>query len=285
MVVTTARHEQGGQTALDVTVVGCSGSVPGPHSAGSCYLVQAEVGGRTWSIVLDLGNGALGSLQRYVHPMELDAVLLSHLHADHCIDLTGLYVWARYGPQPAGRSVRGRLPVYGPEGTADRLSHAYMAESAGHESAEPDGGLEEAFDFHLLVDRRPITIGPMCITPIAVRHPVPTFGFRVQIGAGPVLAYTGDTDSCPALTPLMKDAAVVLADCAYVDGRDDQQGVHLSGSRAGAAATQAGGVRELVLTHLTPWTDPEVCLQQAARTWAGPLSIARPGSRYLLHPG
>lgn len=284
MEVTTARHEQGGQTALDVTVVGCSGSVPGPHSAGSCYLVQAAVGGRTWSIVPDLGNGALGSLQRYVHPMELDAVLLSHLHADHCIDLTGLYVWARYGPQPAGKPARSRLPVYGPEGTADRLARASEAQPVAQE-VEADGGLDAVFDFHVLADGCPFAVGPLQITPIAVRHPVPTFGFRVQIGAGPVLAYTGDTDSCPALTPLMTDAALVLADCAYVDGRDDQQGVHLSGSRAGAATAQAGGVGELVLTHLTPWTDPEVCLQQAARTWAGPLSIARPGSRYLLHPG
>ena len=72
---------------MRLTVVGCSGSFAGPASAASCYLVQADSGGRTWSLVLDLGSGALGSLQRHVSPDQLDAVVLSHLHPDHCVDL------------------------------------------------------------------------------------------------------------------------------------------------------------------------------------------------------
>ena len=69
---------------MRVTVIGCSGSVPGPASPASCYLVEADDdGGRTWRVVLDLGNGALGPLQRHLDPTTLDAVLLSHLHHDH----------------------------------------------------------------------------------------------------------------------------------------------------------------------------------------------------------
>jgi ribonuclease BN (tRNA processing enzyme) len=81
---------------MRVTIVGCSGSFPGPQSPASCYLVQAEHEGRTWSMVLDLGSGALGPLQRYLDPTTLDAVVLSHLHADHFLDLCGLYVMQRY---------------------------------------------------------------------------------------------------------------------------------------------------------------------------------------------
>ena len=96
--------------SMRLTVVGCSGSYPGPESPASCYLVQAEHEGRTWSILLDLGNGALGALHRYVDPLAFDAVFLSHLHADHCIDMTSYYVLRKYHPdgeQPP-------LPVWGP---------------------------------------------------------------------------------------------------------------------------------------------------------------------------
>ena len=60
-------------------------------------LVRAEHEGRTWSIVLDLGNGALGA-KRHIQPYAVDAVLLSHLHVDHCMDVCGLYVMMRYVP-------------------------------------------------------------------------------------------------------------------------------------------------------------------------------------------
>ena len=77
---------------MRLTVVGSSGSYPGPHSSASCYLLESEYDDRTWRVLLDLGNGALGSLQRYADPLSIDAVMLSHLHADHCLDLCGYYV-------------------------------------------------------------------------------------------------------------------------------------------------------------------------------------------------
>ena len=97
---------------MRLTIVGCAGSFPGPDSAASCYLVEADDdAGRRWRVLLDLGSGALGPLQRHLPLADLDAVLLSHLHPDHCADLCGLYVALRYNP--AGRPER-RLPVYGP---------------------------------------------------------------------------------------------------------------------------------------------------------------------------
>ena len=79
--------------SMRLTIIGCSGSYPGPDSAASCYLVEAdEPGGRTWRVLLDLGSGALGPLQRYADPFGVDAVFISHLHADHCLDLCGYHV-------------------------------------------------------------------------------------------------------------------------------------------------------------------------------------------------
>lgn len=262
---------------MRVTVVGCSGSFAGPDSPASCYLVRAEdAQGRTHSIVLDLGSGALGPLQRHIDPRDLDAVFISHLHPDHCLDLTGLYVMHRYHPVRPAVSARSRVPVWGPEGTGRRLTEAY----GGAEGRDLAG----VFDIHEYRPAEAVTIGPFVVTPFAVWHPVPAFGLRVVAG-GKVLAFTGDTDQCANLTPLMTGADLVLADSAFVDGRDEVRGIHMTGSRCADAAVAAGGVRRLMLTHLPAWNDPQVCRDQAGTRWPGgsaAVELAIPDATYQL---
>lgn len=262
---------------MRLVVVGCSGSVPGPDSAASCYLLEAdgvdEDGSpRTWRVLLDLGSGALGPLQAHVDPAALDAVLLTHLHRDHCLDLCGLYVLLRYGREPRATP----LPVWGPRRVAERMERAYDAMRPGPATGPQ---LARLLDFAELADRVPVLVGPLTITPVRVNHPVPAFGFRVE-HEGRVLAYTGDTDSTPALTDLFAGADLVLADSAHVDGRDSTTGIHLSGRRAAEAVVAAGGVGRLVLTHVPPWNDPAVCLAQARSVWDGPLDAATAGTTY-----
>ena len=114
---------------MRLTVVGCSGSLPGPRSAASCYLVEHD----GFALVLDLGSGALGPLQSLPRPADIDAVLLSHLHADHCLDLTGLLRVAAVHPgtSPGSRCARLPVPVHGPVGTGDRIAAAYGVEPEG----------------------------------------------------------------------------------------------------------------------------------------------------------
>ena len=182
-------------------MVGCAGSFPGPDSAASCYLVEVEDGaGRTWRILLDLGSGALGPLQRWVDPREVDAVLLSHLHPDHFLDLCGMYVLLRHhpdGPPPA------KLPVFGPTGTLERLVRAY--------GPTDEAAIADVVDVREWDDGQPVRIGPLSITPGRVVHPVEAYGVRLEAD-GAVLAYTGDTDTCPALTLLARDADLLLAE-------------------------------------------------------------------------
>ncbi|PKW27076.1 MBL fold metallo-hydrolase [Phycicoccus duodecadis] len=250
---------------MRLTVVGCSGSFAGPESPASSYLVQTEHEGRTWSVLLDLGSGALGPLQRHLDLADLDAVLLSHLHPDHCADVLGLYVTRRY--RPAGPLPR-RMPLYGPSGTAERLALMYHG-------LEP-GGMESEFDVRVVRDAEPVRVGPFTVTPYAVAHPVEAYGYRVEAD-GEVLAFTGDTDTCDNLSPLLAGADLALLDCAFVDGRDATRGVHLTGSRAAAAAVAAGGVRRLVLTHIPAWNDPRTCRGQAAGGWPGTVELATAG--------
>lgn len=255
---------------MRLRVVGCSGSLPGPRSAASCYLLEAEQAGRTWRLLLDLGSGALGPLHRYVEPTTVDAVALSHLHADHCLDLTGLYVALRYqpgGPRPE------RLPVHGPTGTAARLARAY--------DLDPEPGMSAELDVREWAATVPVQVGPFTVTPYRVEHPVEAYALRVE---GPsehdasrrtVLTYSGDTDACAGLLAAAQAADLLLAEAAFQEGRDAARGIHLTGRRAGQCAT-AAGVASLLLTHLPPWNDPEVVHAEARQTWDGPLALAEP---------
>ncbi|MGH8825798.1 MAG: MBL fold metallo-hydrolase [Jiangellaceae bacterium] len=243
---------------MKLTVAGCSGSLPGPDSAASCYLVEAA-GVR---LVLDLGNGALGSLQRHVALSELDAVLLSHLHPDHCLDLCGLYVARRYGPERS----RSRIPVWGPPGTAARMANGY--------GLPVDPGMTEEFDFRRYPDGG-FAVGPFLVQAARVEHPGTAYALRVE-HEGRVLVYSGDTAPCAALVELARGADVLLCEAGFPDGGDNAPGLHLTGRDAGEQA-QAADVRRLLLTHVPPWGDPARAMAYAADAFAGPVELARSG--------
>lgn len=252
---------------MRVTVVGCSGSFAGPESAASCYLLEADHDGRTWRVLLDLGSGALGSLHRFVDPLTVDAVLVSHLHPDHYFDISGLYVMWKYHPEGA----RPRIPVWGPKGVAKQSARAY--------GLRKDPGMSAEFDFHEY-DDQPIQLGPITIMPSQVVHPVTAYGMRVRSDGG-VLAYSGDTGPCRELVDLASGADLLLAESAFVESGDNPIDLHLTGKQAGAAASEAG-VGRLVLTHIPPWHDPEVCLAEAREAYDGPLDLAVPGATYTV---
>src|SRR5690348_7521278 len=184
--------------AVRMTVIGCSGSFPGPDGPASCYLLEAE----GFRLLLDLGNGAIGALQRHARLDAIDAVCVSHHHADHCLDLCPFWVTRTFGP--AGQLPR--IPVYGPDGTARRMAQAY--------GLEEHPGMGRAFDFVTLAPGAR-DIGPFRITLAHMNHPVETFGFRVE-HAGRSLAYSADTGECPALVELASGADVMLCEASYL---------------------------------------------------------------------
>jgi ribonuclease BN (tRNA processing enzyme) len=248
-------------------VVGCSGSYPGPQSPASCYLVEAELDGRTWRILLDLGSGALGALQQYADPLRIDAVLLSHLHADHCLDLCGYHVLRKYhpdGPQP-------KIPVWGPAGTAARMAGAY--------DLPQEPGMSGEFDFEEYGEG-PVRIGPFAVRLARVAHPVEAYALRVEAD-GAALVYSGDTGPCAALDELARGADLFLAEASFRDGRANPPDIHLTGRDVGRAAS-AAAVARVVLTHIPPWFEPSHALAEAEETYDGPLELAVPGATYTL---
>jgi ribonuclease BN (tRNA processing enzyme) len=249
---------------VQLTIIGCSGSFPGPDSPASCYLLEAD----GFRLVVDLGNGSLGVLQRHVGLYDIDAVCLSHLHADHCLDLCSYYVARTFHPD----GPRPRIPVYGPAGTASRMAQSYGL-------AEPPG-MTEAFEFITLApgSRR---IGPFQVTTAHMNHPVETFGFRLEHD-GRSLAYSADTGESPALVELAREAGLLLCEASFLDGPGLPRDLHLTARQAAEYAARAGA-GGLVLTHLVPWNDPARTLAEASGSgFAGPVSLAASGERIEL---
>ncbi len=249
--------------AMYLTVVGCAGSFPGPDSPASCYLLEVE----GFRLVLDLGNGALGPLQGYAGLFGVDAICLSHLHADHCVDMGAYWVARQYAPG----GPRSSIPVYGPRGTAERV--------AGF-GGEDTAAVQARFDFHDLAPET-FEVGPFRITADHMNHPVETFGFRIEHD-GWRLAYSADTGESDALVQLAEGADVLLCEASFLDGPDVRPNLHLTARQAAEHAARAG-VGELVLTHLVPWNDRHRTVAEATGPYQGPMSLAAPG--VMLGPG
>ncbi|GAA4987551.1 MBL fold metallo-hydrolase [Actinopolymorpha pittospori] len=251
---------------MRLTILGCAGSFPGPESPASGYLVETPYDGRIFRLVLDLGNGAFGALQRYVDPDEVDAVGLSHLHADHCLDLCSYYVARKYHPD----GPREPIPVYGPARTGDRLATAY--------GLPGDPGMREEFEFRVWKAAAPLRIGPFTVTVLPVAHPVEAYAVRVE-HAGRSLVYSGDTGPTEALADLARGTDLFLCEATFLHGEPNPPDLHLTGREAGEYAKRAG-VGRLVLTHVPAWYDGQRMVDDARAVYTGRLDLARAGDVY-----
>jgi ribonuclease BN (tRNA processing enzyme) len=245
---------------MRLTVVGCSGSHPGPDSACSCYLVEHE----GFRLVLDLGNGSLGPMQRFIDPSEIDALYLSHLHGDHWLDLVPLAHVRRHQPDAEVRV----LPVMAPVAERGRIAGAF---------GRPASELDDVFAF---TDPADGMIGPFEVTLIRTRHPVETHAIRLT-AEGKSLVYTADTGPFAALAGFARGAELLLAEAGAAEDSEHRPAMHLTGTDAGRLAADAD-VGHLVVTHVAPWDDPLAALAAASALFVGPTTLARPGAVYDL---
>jgi ribonuclease BN (tRNA processing enzyme) len=237
--------------AVLLTVIGCSGSAPGPDSACSCYLIEHE----GFALLLDVGNGASGSLQRYAAPQDVSAVIISHAHSDHYVDLGQLQYLRNVAAAPP-------LPVIAPANLPELLLMP-RPESWGITLARPG----------------PVQLGPLAVRLARVAHgQMECWGSRV----GDVLCYTADTEPCAALDELADGCGVLLAEASGLDGDDLPR--HLTAGDAGRLAARSG-TRLLVLTHLRPWQDHGRLLAEATAHAPCPVILAQPGLRVALSTG
>ncbi|MET7637710.1 MBL fold metallo-hydrolase [Streptomyces sp. NPDC005438] len=252
---------------MKLTVVGCSGTFPSVESACSSYLIEAD----GYRLLLDMGNGALGALQRHCGLYDLDAIALSHLHGDHCVDMCAYFV-TRYFRFDGGRCAP--MPVYGPADTDRRLAVA-------HGDTTPEA-MAEVFEFRTLTGAQHFRLGPFDVSTNQVAHPVESYAFRVRERAtGRTLCYSGDTGPCPELDALAEGCDLFLCEASFTHGKEDIPELHLNGRQAGECAERAG-VGALLLTHIPPWTDGGVNLRDAKAVYSGPVELAAAGASHQL---
>lgn len=252
---------------MKLTVLGCSGSMPGPDSPASGYLLEAD----GYRLVLDLGNGAFGALQRHINPAEVDSIVISHLHADHCIDLTSYIVALRFGgPGYRVRGPQGRISLIGPAGTRDRIEAAY-------DPYARKLGLHELFGFSTPASGE---LGPFALSFAQMNHPVPTSAVRVTCGDR-TLVYSGDTGESDALVSLAHGADVLLCEASVGPDELYVPGLHLTGKQAGEHADRAG-VDRLIVTHVSPWNSRQVAADEAAGAFGGAVEIATPDAEFWI---
>ncbi len=257
---------------MRLTIVGSAGSTSGPESPSSCYLLEADDAGRTWRIVLDLGAGALGPLQRWCEPATVDAVVVSHGHPDHCADLVALSVLRRYGPTKDDGLPP--MPLFGPEGIDRRIIQV-----AGGE----DGDYLRPFVFTAVKGGSRVELGPVTLEFANAWHPVPAVAMRVtgpsSVGGEATLVYTGDTDRADSVVDLARGCDLLLAEAGWAHSRVNPEGIHMNGTQAGALARDAGAA-QLVVTHVASWVDPAGTVELATAAYGAPVALAIPGEAF-----
>ncbi len=262
---------------MKLTVIGSAGSVAGPESPASCYLLEAQANGRTWRLVLDLGAGAIGPLQRYCDPCRVDAVLISHGHVDHCADLGALSVLRRYGP--AKDEGLPRMALFGPPGIDRRV-----LEIGGDTGPDPTNNDLSAFDFTALQHGARVSLGPFDISVARAYHPVPALAYRIE-GPSPyqgraTLVFTGDTDRCTEVDDLARGCDLLLGEAGWAHRLANPPGIHMNGEDLGRLAA-ASGASKVVVTHIASWVSPDQTMAQVHGHVPGAVH-ALPGHVYEL---
>ena len=243
---------------LSVTVLGCSGTYAAPGGACSGYLVRAG----TTALWLDAGPGTLANLQRHIDLDELDAVVLSHAHPDHWVDVLPFHNVVRYV------KVRSGLPV---------LSPAKVAELA----TAVNGALAPAFDWRIVGDGSVERVGALTLRFSRTDHPGETLAVRVD-GDGASLGYSADTGPAWSLSALGPGLGLALCE-ASLPAEQEGSVQHLTARQAGADA-RAAGARRLVLTHLQPGIDPERSQADATEAFGAPVDVAAIDDHHEVHP-
>lgn len=254
---------------MELHVLGAGSILPREGYGCAGYALRPSPGARV--TLLDCGPGSLRRLPAAgIGLEEVERVVLSHEHPDHCLDLFAL-AFARRSPHFVGRLPR--LEIVGPRGTGGLVERGGALsgtkawtrfEDAEVVEVEPDGGFLER--------------GPLRFAWAPTRHTPTAVAWRVE-HAGASLTYSGDTGESEAVAALARGTDLFVLECSFPDEHPVER--HLTPSACGRMAARAGCAR-LLLTHFYPDNDPEVARASAAHAFRSPIELARDGSRHLV---
>jgi ribonuclease BN (tRNA processing enzyme) len=248
-----------------MVVLGGCGAWPEPGRACSGFLLE-HAGFR---VALDLGYGTLSRLLTLLGSttaVGLDAVVATHDHPDHVVDLHGLFRARLYDGQQLPR-----ISLYAPEAVLERIADLEDCKRSV---------TERVFAWQPLPARE-YDLGPFRLQSWILPHYVPNAGVRLSTPEFTV-AYTGDTGPDPALVEIGRDADLFIVDATdrYQQATippNAEPPMNLTAREAGEAAT-AAGVHTLMLTHFWPGNDRDRSRAAAAEVFSGEILIADEGT-------
>jgi ribonuclease BN (tRNA processing enzyme) len=235
-----------------LTVLGSCGAWPEAGRACAGFLLEYD----GFKLVLDLGYAALPQLLRYLPTGEADAVVVTHQHPDHCVDVSAL-ARVRYYEAPDAAPI----PLYSPPGVLDVLR-----------ALEPNPDPATVFDVHDLATVK--EIGPFALETVLLPHYVTNLGVRLT-APGVSVAYTGDSGPSPDLTKLAQGTDLFISD-ATLQGPSPQTTPRYV-MTATEAARGAQGATRLLLTHFWPGSDRSVSVAEARAEFSGEVIAAEEG--------
>jgi ribonuclease BN (tRNA processing enzyme) len=260
------RREKNGVPAVKLTVLG--GSAASPNAGMGCAGLLVDTG-RT-RLVLDLGPGTLPELRRHTDFRTLDAVVISHMHVDHVLDLLALRHALAYNPVAAP----GPTPVWLPPGGADLLAQA----TAPFDACDKPGRFAATVAVAEYHPARPLAVGDAVVTFAPAVHYIPAWVVRVHAPGAGDLGYTGDTGPAANLALFFSGVTVLVAEASLLEpgSRPIAERGSLTAAEAAELAT-ACGAQTLILTHLWEERGLAAAREQAAAVFPGRLEMATPG--------
>jgi ribonuclease BN (tRNA processing enzyme) len=252
---------------MRLTVLGGAAAWPNPGQGCSSYLLT--VGGR--SVIVDCGPGTLPELRKHVDYHSIDAVVISHCHADHLLDLVPYRYGLLYGPTP----LRQRINVWLPPGGTEVLRRVAGALNGGE---DVDSFWQRAFDIREYDPESRLELTRLTVTFAPTQHFVPCFAMRLTSAEERTLFYSADTGRVDNLVGLAMGCDVALVEGTidqHPEGHPDLRG-HITPQEAGVLANRAAAKR-LIMTHLWNERPDDVVIAAACSTFDGPVAIAKPG--------
>ena len=250
------------------TVLGAGAILPRSGYGPSGYALRPEPGAGV--TLFDCGPGTLRNLPSAgIELGEVERIVLSHFHLDHCLDLFA-FAFARRNPDFAPAPT---LELIGPRGLAQLLEDA---RALGPYAVDPRAQLVEV---EVAGGQPALARSGLRLTWCPTGHTSNALAWRVDLEGGPSVTYSGDSPEEPAVADLAADCDLFVCECSHADG----SGVpgHLTPASAARLAARAGTGR-LLLTHFYPGLDPELARAQAAEVYDGPIELARDGLRLEL---
>ena len=258
---------------LQLTVLGGAAAWPNPGQGCSAYLVDTS----NARILLDCGPDTLHELRKHSRLSEIDAIIISHCHADHILDLVTMRYALVYSKEQADK----RIPLWLPPDGLEILRG--LGDVLGSQGENANDFWGDVFDLKEYDPSDRLRVGNCTVTFAITQHFTACYAMRLETAEGTSFVYGADTGSLAGLVDFAAGAQLLVSEATAEthDGISPEDRGHLTPEDAGEWAAEAQ-VSRLLITHLWHERADSVVVKRAAKRFGGPIDVAKPGLKVYV---